>query len=112
MYVPFVLRLSSGPLCNAVTNITTLIYGDDFEQVIRFLSEKRCSRAQTCRRYLINNNNNNNNNILNSACAFSWYRCAPVSTGNTTQDLPRLCEKADNTGSYICVTSINTVKFN
>jgi hypothetical protein len=42
------------------------------------------------------------------------YRCAPVSTGNTFQDLPRLRETADNTERYIYrdirVTNINTVK--
>jgi hypothetical protein len=32
---------------------------------------------------------------------FIIYRCAPVSTGNTFQDLPRLRETADNTECYI-----------
>jgi hypothetical protein len=40
------------------------------------------------------------------------YRCAPVSMGNTFQDLPRLHETVDNTEHYIHVTYINTVKFN
>jgi hypothetical protein len=44
------------------------------------------------------------------------YRCAPVSTVNTFQDLPRLSEIADNTERYIQrdirVTNINTIKFN
>jgi hypothetical protein len=31
----------------------------------------------------------------------SRYRCAPVSTGDTFQDLPRLRETADNTERYI-----------
>jgi hypothetical protein len=43
------------------------------------------------------------------------YRCGPVSTGNTFQDLPRLRETADNTERYIQrnirETNINTVKF-
>jgi hypothetical protein len=29
------------------------------------------------------------------------YRCAPISAGNTFQDLPRLRETADNTERYI-----------
>jgi hypothetical protein len=29
------------------------------------------------------------------------YSSAPVSTGNTYQDLPRLCETTDNTERYI-----------
>jgi cytochrome c oxidase assembly protein Cox11 len=29
------------------------------------------------------------------------YNCAPVSTGNTFQDLLRLCENAGNTERYI-----------
>jgi hypothetical protein len=29
------------------------------------------------------------------------YRCAPVSTGNTFQDPPRLSETADNTERYM-----------
>jgi hypothetical protein len=29
------------------------------------------------------------------------YRCAPVPTGNTFQDLPRLRETTDNTERYI-----------
>jgi hypothetical protein len=29
------------------------------------------------------------------------YRCAPASTGNTFQDLPHLCESADNIEHYI-----------
>jgi hypothetical protein len=34
---------------------------------------------------------------------FSWskYSSAPVSMGNTFQDLLRLCESADNTERYI-----------
>jgi hypothetical protein len=28
------------------------------------------------------------------------YRCAPVSTGNTFQDLPQLCETAENSQRY------------
>jgi hypothetical protein len=40
------------------------------------------------------------------------YSSAPVSTGNTLQDLPRLCETADNTERDIRVTYVNTVKFN
>jgi hypothetical protein len=48
--------------------------------------------------------------------AGSKYSSAPVSTGNTFQDLPRLRETVDNTESYIepdfRVTYINTVKFN
>jgi hypothetical protein len=43
------------------------------------------------------------------------YKCAPVSTGNTFQDPPRLREMADNTVNYIQhnvrVTSINTLEF-
>jgi hypothetical protein len=38
------------------------------------------------------------------------YRCAPISAGNTFQDLPRLRETAENTEGYIHVTNINTVK--
>jgi hypothetical protein len=44
------------------------------------------------------------------------YSSAPVPTGNTFQDLPRLRETADNTERYIQrdirVTYINMVKFN
>jgi hypothetical protein len=44
------------------------------------------------------------------------YSSAPVSTGNTSQDLLRLCETADDTERYIYhdirVTNINTAKFN
>jgi hypothetical protein len=29
------------------------------------------------------------------------YSSAPVSTGNTFQDLPQVCETADNTDRYI-----------
>jgi hypothetical protein len=47
---------------------------------------------------------------------FYTYSSAPVSTGNTFQDLPRLRETPDNTESYIYrdirVTNINTAKFN
>jgi hypothetical protein len=32
---------------------------------------------------------------------FRIYRCAPVSMGNTFQDLPRLRETANNTKRYI-----------
>jgi hypothetical protein len=32
----------------------------------------------------------------------SIYISAPVSTGNTSQDLPQLCETVDNTERYIC----------
>jgi hypothetical protein len=39
------------------------------------------------------------------------YRCAVISAGNIFQDLLRLCETADNTERYVCVTYINTVKF-
>jgi hypothetical protein len=43
------------------------------------------------------------------------YSSAPVSTGNTFQDLSRLREPADNTERYLLrdirVTYINTVKF-
>jgi len=39
---------------------------------------------------------------------------APVSTGNTFQDLPQLCETADNTERYIqydiCVTYIKKLR--
>jgi hypothetical protein len=39
---------------------------------------------------------------MNSGATYIWIdRCAPVSTGNTFQDLPRLRETADNTESYI-----------
>jgi hypothetical protein len=40
------------------------------------------------------------------------YRCAPVFTGNTFQDLSRLRETADNAERYVRVSYINTVKFN
>jgi hypothetical protein len=44
------------------------------------------------------------------------YRSAPVSTGNTFQDLTRLHETADKTERYIIrdipITYINAVKFN
>jgi hypothetical protein len=44
------------------------------------------------------------------------YSSAPVFTGNTFQDLPRLSETADNTKRCIYrdirVAYINTVKFN
>jgi hypothetical protein len=43
-----------------------------------------------------------------------YIHSAPVSTGNTFQDLPRLCETADNTERYvqrdIRVKYINAVK--
>jgi hypothetical protein len=43
------------------------------------------------------------------------YSGAPVSTGNTFQDLPQLRETADNTESYIkrdiLITYINMVMF-
>jgi hypothetical protein len=39
------------------------------------------------------------------------FSSAPVATGNTFQDLPRLREAADNTESYIRVTYTKTVKF-
>jgi hypothetical protein len=49
-----------------------------------------------------------NSGLMNSS--------APVSTGDMFQDLPQLCEPADNTECYtqhdICVTYINTVTFN
>jgi hypothetical protein len=32
------------------------------------------------------------------------HSSAPVSTGNTFQDLPRLRETADNTERYYCIT--------
>jgi hypothetical protein len=44
------------------------------------------------------------------------YRCAPVSTGNTFQDLLQLLEPADNNKFCIlcdiCVININMVNFN
>ena len=44
------------------------------------------------------------------------YSSAPVAARNTFQDLPQLCETADNTECYtwrdIHVTYINTVEFN
>jgi hypothetical protein len=44
------------------------------------------------------------------------YSSAPVSMGNTFQDLRQLCETTDNTERYIYrdihVTNINMVKFN
>jgi hypothetical protein len=39
-------------------------------------------------------------NFLKSLSNFV-YRCAPVSMGNTIQELPWLCETADNTERYI-----------
>jgi hypothetical protein len=45
-------------------------------------------------------------------CMFIYiYRLAPVSVGNTFQDLLQLCEIADDIKCYILVTYINTVKF-
>jgi hypothetical protein len=38
--------------------------------------------------------------ITATAAFFYKYRCAPVSTGNTFQDLLRLCETTDNTKHY------------
>jgi hypothetical protein len=47
---------------------------------------------------------------------FTHYRCAPVSTDNTFQDISRFCETADNTERYfltdIRVRYIHTVKSN
>jgi hypothetical protein len=47
---------------------------------------------------------------------FTLYRCAPISTDNTFQDLLQLRETVDNTERYIQhdirVTNINVVKFN
>jgi hypothetical protein len=65
-----------------------------------------------------NNNNNNNNFILtvkyrrecydkhmqaanHIGTVLMKYGCAPVFTGKTFQDLPRLRETADNTERYI-----------
>jgi hypothetical protein len=46
----------------------------------------------------------------------TYYRCAPISAGNTFQDLLQLCETADDTEQSIeCdihVPNINMVKFN
>jgi hypothetical protein len=50
-------------------------------------------------------------NIFNSTIA-NTYSSGPVSLGNTFQELPQLQKMADNTESCICVTYINTVKFN
>jgi hypothetical protein len=49
------------------------------------------------------------------ASCYLDYSSAPVSMGNTFQDLLWLCEMVDNNEHYICdihVTYINTVKFN
>jgi hypothetical protein len=68
--------------------------------------------------YIPSNAITSSHSSLMAIFVWEWpiYSNAPVSTGNTFQDLPRLRETADNTERYkqhdIRITNINAVKFN